>query len=61
MRRWLTDPWRKPRLLEALVWGYLAWSVLPVAIAVWDGALKNYVPNLGYDWGGRLLAAWLDR
>ena len=35
MRRWLTDPWRKPRLLEALVWGYLAWSVLPVAIAVW--------------------------
>ena len=35
MRRWLTDPWRKPRLLEALVWGYLAWSILPVAIAVW--------------------------
>ena len=35
MRRWLTDPWRKPRLLETLVWGYLAWSVLPVAIAVW--------------------------
>jgi len=30
-------------------------------IAVWDGALKNYGPNLGYDYGGRLLAAWLDR
>ena len=24
-------------------------------------ALKNYAPNLGYDYGGRLLTAWLDR
>jgi hypothetical protein len=30
-------------------------------VAVWDGALKNYGPSLGYDDGGRLLAAWLDR
>jgi peptide/nickel transport system substrate-binding protein len=30
-------------------------------IAVWDGALKNYGPNLGYDYGGRLREAWLDR
>ncbi len=30
-------------------------------VAVWDGALKNYGPNLGYDYGGRLLTAWLDR
>jgi ABC-type transport system substrate-binding protein len=30
-------------------------------IAVWDGALKNYGPNLGYDYGGRLITAWLDR
>ena len=33
----------------------------PTYIAVWDGALKNYGPNLGYDYGGRLMAAWLDR
>jgi peptide/nickel transport system substrate-binding protein len=32
-----------------------------VAIGVWEGALKNYGPNLGYDYGGRLIAAWLDR
>ena len=32
-----------------------------VNIFVWDGALKNYGPNLGYDYGGRLAAAWLDR
>jgi peptide/nickel transport system substrate-binding protein len=32
-----------------------------VAIAVWDGALKSYGPNLGVDMGGRLMGAWLDR
>jgi peptide/nickel transport system substrate-binding protein len=32
-----------------------------VYIFVWDGTLKNYGPNLGYDQGGRLTAAWLDR
>jgi peptide/nickel transport system substrate-binding protein len=32
-----------------------------VYIAVWEGALKNYAPNMGYDYGGRLQAAWLDR
>jgi peptide/nickel transport system substrate-binding protein len=32
-----------------------------VYVAVWDGAVKNYGPNLGYDYGGRLVGAWLDR
>jgi peptide/nickel transport system substrate-binding protein len=32
-----------------------------VYIAVWENAIKNYGPNLGYDYGGRLMAAWLDR
>ena len=32
-----------------------------LTIAAWDDAVKNYGPNLGYDYGGRLLAAWLDR
>jgi hypothetical protein len=36
-------------------------TVSTILIAVWDGALKNYGPNLGYDYGGRLLAAWLER
>jgi len=30
-------------------------------VAVWESALKNYGPSLGYDYGGRLLTAWLDR
>ena len=33
----------------------------PVWIAVWEGALKNYGPNMGYDYGGRLMATWLER
>ena len=40
---------------------YYTTSVGQVYTAVWDGALKNYGPNLGYDYGGRLVAAWLER
>jgi peptide/nickel transport system substrate-binding protein len=32
-----------------------------VIVSVWEDALKNYGPNLGFDLGGRLAAAWLDR
>jgi peptide/nickel transport system substrate-binding protein len=32
-----------------------------VMVSVWEGAVKNYSPNLGFDIGGRLTAAWLDR
>jgi spermidine/putrescine transport system permease protein len=31
---WLRDPWRKPRFLQAVTWGYLIWSIVPVVIAV---------------------------
>jgi spermidine/putrescine transport system permease protein len=32
--RWWRDPWRRPRVLGSFTWAYLAWSILPVAIAV---------------------------
>jgi peptide/nickel transport system substrate-binding protein len=32
-----------------------------LSVACWESALRNYGPNLGYDIGGRLTAAWLDR
>jgi spermidine/putrescine transport system permease protein len=32
--RWWKDPWRKPRILQGLTWGYLVWSIVPVLIAV---------------------------
>ncbi len=34
MRSWWSNPWRKPRVLAAITLGYLAWSLLPVLIAV---------------------------
>jgi len=40
---------------------YYTTSVGTMYTVVWDGALKSYGPNLGYDYGGRLMAAWLDR
>jgi peptide/nickel transport system substrate-binding protein len=40
---------------------YYVETASQVLIAVWDGALKNYGPNLGYDYGGRLMGAWLER
>jgi spermidine/putrescine transport system permease protein len=32
--RWFNDPWRPPRVLQAITFGYLVWSLLPVLIAV---------------------------
>ena len=40
---------------------YYVHSPSSIYVAVWDGALQNYGPNLGYDYGNRLVAAWLDR
>jgi spermidine/putrescine transport system permease protein len=31
---WFRDPWRKPRILETITWAYLAWSLLPVLLAI---------------------------
>ena len=31
---WWRNPWRKPRILATFTWGYLAWSLLPVLIAI---------------------------
>jgi spermidine/putrescine transport system permease protein len=34
LARWWRDPWRRPRVLQLVTAGYLAWSLLPVLIAV---------------------------
>jgi spermidine/putrescine transport system permease protein len=31
---WFRDPWRKPHILRVFTWGYVAWSLVPVAIAI---------------------------
>jgi peptide/nickel transport system substrate-binding protein len=65
-QRRTSDPAARRRLLHEIqrhvaVQQYIMEIYSPVVIFVWDAALKNYGPNLGYDYGGRLVAAWLDR
>jgi len=54
VRGWWKDPWRRPRLLEALTWGYLAWSILPVFIAIAlsfnAGRSNTQIQTLGLRW-----------
>jgi spermidine/putrescine transport system permease protein len=33
-RRWRGNPWRHPWLLEGFTWLYLAWSLVPIGLAV---------------------------
>jgi spermidine/putrescine transport system permease protein len=61
---WWNDPWRPPRFLVGITIGYLAWSLLPVAIAVlysfnngrsrttWQGF------SLRWYWGDATLSVW---
>jgi peptide/nickel transport system substrate-binding protein len=30
-------------------------------VAAWEPYVKNFAPNLGHDYGGRLMAAWLEK
>ena len=30
-------------------------------VVPWEAHARNFAPNLGNDYGGRLMAAWLDR
>jgi len=64
--RWLRNPWRKPRFLEAFALLYLAWSLLPVAMAAlfsfnagrsrssWQGF------SLRWYWQDPALSVWHD-
>jgi ABC-type transport system substrate-binding protein len=30
-------------------------------LSAWDAHIKNYMPNNGFDYGGRLMATWIDK
>jgi peptide/nickel transport system substrate-binding protein len=46
---------------------YVAQNVLGLygpsvsAVAAWEPYVKNFAPNIGHDYGGRLMVSWLDR
>ena len=40
---------------------YYLWGPSGRVVAAWEPHVRNFAPNLGNDYGGRLMAAWLDR
>ena len=30
-------------------------------VSAWEPYVKNFAPNIGHDYGGRLMVAWLDK
>jgi ABC-type transport system substrate-binding protein len=51
--------WDIQRYLSQQV--YYLYGPSTIAVAAWDRAVRNFGPNVGDDYGGRLVAAWLDR
>jgi ABC-type transport system substrate-binding protein len=39
---------------------YYVYGPSPRVVAAWEAHVRNFGPNLGNDYGGRLMAAWLD-
>ncbi|MDQ4005810.1 MAG: ABC transporter permease, partial [Actinomycetota bacterium] len=54
MRVWLANPWGKPRLLAPLTWLYVAWSIVPVLIAIAfsfnDGRSRTAWQGFSFRW-----------
>lgn len=72
--RWLRNPWGRPRFLWAVAISYMAWSLLPVAIAVlfsfnstrsltsWQGfSTQWYAGNVSSVWDDPVLLAALTQ
>jgi ABC-type transport system substrate-binding protein len=30
-------------------------------VSAWEPYVKNFAPNIGHDYGGRLMVAWIDK
>ena len=61
---WWNDPWRPPRLLVGVTVGYLAWSLLPVLVAVLysfnNGRSRTTWQGFSFRWywGDATLSVW---
>jgi hypothetical protein len=40
---------------------YYVYASASERLASWQPHVKNYNTNLGYDYGGRMLEAWIDK
>jgi ABC-type transport system substrate-binding protein len=41
--------------------GYFGADGSVKVVSAWEPYIKNYMPNNGFDVGGRLMAAWIDK
>jgi len=41
--------------------GYFGANGSVKVVSAWDAHVRNYMPNNGHDYGGRLMAVWLDK
>ncbi len=63
---WYRDPWRRPRVLAGITVTYLAWSLLPVLIAVMfsfnDGRSRTNWQGFSFRWywGDQTRSVWHD-
>jgi len=66
LRRWVADPQRPPRILQAVTAAYLLWSLLPVAIAVMfsfnSGRSRTQWQGFSFRWywGDPIRSVWHD-
>jgi spermidine/putrescine transport system permease protein len=66
LRGWVRNPWGRPRFLVLVTWAYIAWSIVPVLIAVqfsfnstrsrtiWEGFSTRWY------WGDPVDSVWHD-
>jgi peptide/nickel transport system substrate-binding protein len=40
---------------------YYLYGSTPSAVAAWEPFIKNFSPNFGHDYGGRMMVAWIDK
>src|SRR5262249_20326232 len=65
-RAWWRDPWRKPHVLAAATWAYIAWSLVPVFIAIQfsfnDGRSRSTWQgfSMRWYWGDPTRSVWHD-
>jgi len=51
--------WDIQRYLSQQVYYLYNWT--PKPLVAWEPYVKNFGPNFGHDYGGRLMVAWLDK
>ena len=65
-QRRITDPTKR----RDLIWdiqrhiaqqAYYLYDASQKVVSAWEPYVRNWAPNNGFDYGGRMMAAWLDR